>query len=68
MQIETARDSLLSQIGKETLKDRYLLPDETYQGMFKRVANAYGDNEQHAQRLYDYMSLLAYFLLPTVCV
>lgn len=56
MQIDLARDKLLSLIGKETLKDRYLLPDENYQEMFKRVAEAYSDNNEHAQRLYDYMS------------
>ena len=57
MNIDNTRDSLLSRIGKETLKDRYLLPDETYQQMFKRVAEAYGDDKNHSQRLYDYMSL-----------
>lgn len=58
MKIDPSRDALLSLIGKETLKDRYLLPNESYQEMFKRVAEAYGDDVNHAQRLYDYMSLL----------
>lgn len=57
MLIDNTRDALLSLIGKETLKDRYLLPNESYQEMFKRVSIAYGDTPEHSQRLYDYMSL-----------
>ena len=52
------RDSLLTEFGKSTLKDRYLLPDEDYQGMFARVASYFSDDDNHAQRLYDYMSKL----------
>ena len=55
---DPTRDSLLTEFGKKTLNDRYLLPGETYQDMFARVANAYADNPEHAQRLYDYMSRL----------
>lgn len=54
----TARDDLLTPFGKETLSDRYLLPGEDYQDLFIRVANAYADDEAHAQRLYNYMSQL----------
>jgi ribonucleoside-diphosphate reductase alpha chain len=43
---------------KETLDDRYLLPGETYQDLFARVADAYADDQDHAQRLYDYISRL----------
>ena len=53
-----ARDDLLTQFGKETLSDRYLLPGETYQGLFARVASAYADDDDHAQRIYDYISQL----------
>ena len=53
-----ARDDLLTAFGKETLSDRYLLKGESYQDLFARVATAYADNDQHAQRLYDYMSQL----------
>ena len=35
---DPSKDSLLTEFGKSTLKDRYLLPDEDYQGMFARVA------------------------------
>jgi len=52
------RDGLLTDFGKTTLVDRYLLPGESYQDMFVRVSDAYGDDPQHAQRLYDYMSKL----------
>jgi ribonucleoside-diphosphate reductase alpha chain len=52
------RDARLTDFGKETLTDRYLLPGETYQDLFARVADAYADDEAHAQRLYDYISNL----------
>jgi ribonucleoside-diphosphate reductase alpha chain len=52
------RDALLTDFGKETLDDRYLLPGETYQDLFARVADAYADDQDHAQRLYDYISRL----------
>ena len=44
--------------GKATLTDRYLLPGESYQDLFARVACAYADDIAHAQRLYDAMSRL----------
>lgn len=55
---DESRDALLTEFGKETLKDRYLLPDESYQDLFARVASAYADDAEHAQRLYDYISRL----------
>ena len=55
---DPSRDALLTDFGKETLDDRYLLPDETYQDLFARVADAYADDQDHAQRLYDYISKL----------
>lgn len=58
IQIDTSRDAKLSEFGKATLKDRYLLEGEEYQDMFARVSKAYGDDEAHAQRIYDYMSNL----------
>jgi ribonucleoside-diphosphate reductase alpha chain len=53
-----ARNDLLTDFGKRTLLDRYLLPEESFQDMFGRVAQAYADDTAHAQRLYDYMSQL----------
>lgn len=58
VKIDRSRDELLTDFGKTTLVDRYLLPDESYQDMFARVAEAYGDDIEHSQRLYDYMSQL----------
>lgn len=55
---DAARDSNLTEFGKETLTDRYLLPGESYQDLFARVADAYADDQEHAQRLYDYISNL----------
>jgi len=52
------RDRLLTEFGKTTLSDRYLMPGESYQDMFARVATCYADDSDHAQRVYDYMSRL----------
>ena len=56
--VDHSRDALLTDFGKETLKDRYLLPGESFQDLFVRVASAYADDQPHAQRLYDYISRL----------
>ncbi len=55
---DVARDALLTEFGKDTLRDRYLLPGESYQDLFARVASAYADDQPHAQRIYDYISRL----------
>ena len=55
---DASRDELLTEFGKDTLRDRYLLPGESYQDLFARVAAAYADDEAHAQRVYDYISRL----------
>ena len=55
---DTSRDDLLTEFGKETLIDRYLLPGEDFQDLFARVADAYADDQDHAQRLYDAISKL----------
>lgn len=56
--IDLERNKLLTDFGKETLDDRYLLAGENYQDMFARVSCAFADDQDHAQRLYDYMSQL----------
>ncbi|MEO1569601.1 MAG: ribonucleoside-diphosphate reductase subunit alpha, partial [Pseudomonadota bacterium] len=58
VEIDPSRDANLTEFGKVTLTDRYLLPGESYQDMFARVSSAYADDQPHAQRLYDYMSNL----------
>jgi ribonucleoside-diphosphate reductase alpha chain len=55
---DPSRDALLTEFGKTTLRDRYLLAGESFQDMFARVATAYADDIEHAQRLYDYISKL----------
>ena len=61
--LDYSRDSLLTNFGKATLDDRYVLENENYQQMFARVACAYADDLDHAQRLYDYISKL--WFLPS---
>jgi len=56
--VDHERDQHLTDFGKSVLADRYLLPEESYQDLFGRVASAYGDDDAHAQRIYDYMSRL----------
>ena len=56
VQVDRSRDALLTDFGRATLDDRYLLPGEGYQDLFARVASYYGDDAAHAQRLYDYIS------------
>ena len=58
VRVERSRDALLTDFGRATLTDRYLMPGEEFQDLFARVASQYGDNHAHAQRLYDYMSKL----------
>ncbi len=58
VEIDRSRDALLTDFGRTTLEDRYLLAGESYQDMFARVATAYADDAEHAQRIYDYISKL----------
>ena len=58
LELDRSRDDLLTDFGKKTLEDRYLLKGESYQDMFARVSTAFSDDADHAQRVYDYMSKL----------
>ena len=58
LDIDHSRDRFLTDFGKATLNDRYVLPNEKFQDMFMRVARSYSDNDSHAQRIYDYISKL----------
>jgi ribonucleoside-diphosphate reductase alpha chain len=63
--INYERDELLTDFGKTTLKDRYLLPNENSpQDGFMRAAKAFSDNDEMAQRIYDYASKL-WFMYST---
>ncbi len=53
-----SRDRHLTDFGRATLSDRYLLPGEKFQDMFIRVSKQYSDNYEHALRIYNYMSKL----------
>ena len=65
MTINYDRDELLTDFGKTTLKDRYLLPDETSpQDGFMRAAKAFSDNDEMAERIYNYASKL-WFMFST---
>lgn len=60
-----SRDHLLTPFGIKTLVDRYLLPGEASpQDAFARAAAAFADDDDHAQRLYDYASNL-WFMFST---
>ena len=58
VKVDRSRDAYLTEFGKATLTDRYLMPGESFQDLFARVASAYGDDADHAQRIYDYISKL----------
>lgn len=54
--IDYDRDERLTPFGKATLDRSYLLAGEKYQDAFARVAGYFGDDAQHAQRVYDRIS------------
>jgi ribonucleoside-diphosphate reductase alpha chain len=56
--INLKKDERLSNFGKAVLKDRYLMPDENFQELFARVASYYADDQDHANRIYGYISNL----------
>ena len=58
VRMDRSRDAKLTIFGKATLTDRYLMPGESFQDLFARVATHYADDSAHAQRLYDYISKL----------
>src|SRR5271166_4324642 len=66
VRVDRSRDALLTDFGRSTLDDRYLMPGEGYQDLFARVASYYGDDTAHSQRLYDYISRL--WLMPATPV
>ena len=65
VKIDFSKDRLLDDFAHATLKDRYMVGDETSpQEAFARAAMAFADDEYHAQRLYDYVSNL-WFMFST---
>lgn len=51
-------NDLLTPFGYSTLKDRYLLGDETPQDRFANTVRYYANDAEHAQRMYEYMAKL----------
>ena len=41
VRVDRSRDALLTDFGRATLDDRYLMPGEGYQDLFARVASFY---------------------------
>jgi len=65
LEIDYSKDSLLTDFSKKTLQDRYLVGDEqSPQEAFARAALAFADDQDHAQRIYDYASNL-WFMFAT---
>jgi ribonucleotide reductase alpha subunit len=64
MKIDYSQDSLLTEFSLRTLQDRYMIAGETSpQEAFARAADAFADDDDHAQRLYDYASKLMVYVL-----
>ena len=67
MQLNYKRDKYLSEFSIKTLEDRYLVGDEkSPQDAFARAARTFADDEDHAQRLYDYASKLWFMFYTPV--
>ena len=65
MKLDYSKDNLLTDFSKITLRDRYMLPGEdSPQEAFARAAEAFADDDDHAQRIYDYASNL-WFMFAT---
>ena len=65
MIIDYERDKSLDEFSLRTLQDRYMLDTEkSPQDAFARAATAFADDEEHAQRIYDYASKL-WFMFAT---
>ena len=65
VKIDYSRDQLLTEFSIKTLQDRYLVGDEkSPQEAFARAAEAFADNSDHAQRIYEYASNL-WFMFAT---
>ena len=57
IKIDYSRDKLFDEFSMRTLEDRYMVADETSpQQAFARAAKVFSDDNDHAQRLYDYVS------------
>ena len=65
VKIDYSRDKVLTDFSIKTLQDRYMVGDEkSPQEAFARAAEAFADDDDHAQRIYDYASKL-WFMFAT---
>jgi ribonucleoside-diphosphate reductase alpha chain len=57
IKVDYSRDSLFDELGLKRLKESYMKEDENSpQERFAYVSSAFGSNEEHSQRLYEYSS------------
>ena len=55
--VDYSRDSLFDELGIKRLKESYMKEDEqSPQERFAYVSKAFGSNQEHSQRLYEYSS------------
>lgn len=66
VQIDRARDEILTASAKDLLTKKYLRDEEDFQDCFARVALNYSDSSSHAQRVYDYISKLWFIPSPAI--
>ncbi len=59
VEVDRSRNDLLSDFSHTTVNERYLVEgEEDAQDAFLRAATAFAEDEEHAQRMYDYASKL----------
>jgi len=57
IKIDLSRDQLFDELGLLRLRESYMMDNEiSPQERFRYIAEAFGSNEKHSQRLYDYSS------------
>jgi len=57
LEVDYTRDSLFDELGIKRLQESYMKEDEkSPQERFAFVSKAFGSNQEHAQRLYEYSS------------
>jgi ribonucleotide reductase alpha subunit len=68
--VDYSRDSLFDELGLKRLKESYMREDEVSpQERFAYVSKAFGTNELHAQRFYEYSSKhWLYYSTPVLSV
>ena len=61
IKIDYSKDEIIDEFAMATLKDRYMIPgEESPQEAFAGAAEAFADDEAHAQRSVSYTHLRAH--------